>query len=47
MRPVRPLLAASIAVALVATLRQARLETLRVLSDQIPKSKHLGAILIG
>jgi hypothetical protein len=34
------------AVVLVATVRRARLDTLRALSEQIPKSKHLGAILI-
>ena len=42
-----PTLGVCEAVVLVATVRQARLETLRNLSDQIPKSKHLGAILIG
>lgn len=42
-----PTLGVCEAVVLVATLRKARLETLRALSDQIPKSKHLGAILIG
>ena len=35
------------AAVLIATVRQARLATLRALSDQIPDSKHLGAILIG
>jgi hypothetical protein len=35
------------AAVLIATVRRARLATLRALSDQIPDSKHLGAILIG
>jgi hypothetical protein len=34
------------AAVLIATVRRARLATLRALSDQIPDSKHLGAILL-